>query len=194
MNREIRRKERAEREVKQLKGDIEEKNKEIEKLNSDKVGIQASVGKLEQALNEQRTINDGLVKQLDSLNVCVGDLQKQIEAQTVSMQQLEQEVTHKTGEIHAKEEEVTKSKLEMARASRELEDLKKKMVILEKAKEDLTADRAKLKAEVAELKHMFGEQKHAALVERKKLDATKQEVVALEHNLKVWKKISEIAW
>jgi hypothetical protein len=35
MNREIRRKERAEREVKQLKGDIEVKNKEIEKLNQE---------------------------------------------------------------------------------------------------------------------------------------------------------------
>jgi len=185
MNREIRRKERAEREVKQLKGDIEVKNKEIEKLNLDKVEIQGSVGKLEHALAEQRTTNDGLIKQLDLLNQVVVDLQKQIESQTVSMQQLEQEVTHKTGEIHAKEEEVTKSKLEMARTSRELEDLKKKMVVVEKAKEDLTADRAKLKTEIADVKHLFAEQKHAALVERKKMDSTKQEVTALEHNLKV---------
>lgn len=40
MNREIRRKERAEREVKQLKGDLEEKNKDIFNLKEDKVIIQ----------------------------------------------------------------------------------------------------------------------------------------------------------
>ena len=97
MNREIRRKERAEREVKQLKGDLEVKNKEIEKLNNDKLDIQGSVGKLEQSLNEQRLTNDGLNKQLESLNQSLVDLQKQIESQTVSIQQLEQEVTHKTG-------------------------------------------------------------------------------------------------
>ena len=97
MNREIRRKERAEREVKQLKGDLEVKNKEIEKLNNDQVDIQGSVGKLEQSLNEQRLTNDGLNKQLESLNQSLVDLQKQIESQTVSIQQLEQEVAHKTG-------------------------------------------------------------------------------------------------
>ncbi len=40
MNREIRRKERTEREVKQLKGDVEEKNKEVNELKNDKANIQ----------------------------------------------------------------------------------------------------------------------------------------------------------
>ena len=40
MNREIRRKERAEREVKQLKGDVDEKQKEISDLKEDKLIIQ----------------------------------------------------------------------------------------------------------------------------------------------------------
>ena len=40
MNREIRRKERAEREVKQLKGDIDEKQREITDLKGDKRTIQ----------------------------------------------------------------------------------------------------------------------------------------------------------
>ena len=68
MNREIRRKERAEREVKQLRGDLEEKNKEIEELKASKSSIQITVERLEHSLNEQRTTNDGLVKQLVSLS------------------------------------------------------------------------------------------------------------------------------
>jgi hypothetical protein len=66
-----------------------------------------------------------------------------------------------------------------------VEDLKKKIVVLEKAKEELAVERTKLKSEVTDLKRLFAEQKHLALVEKKKLDATKQEVVALEHSLKV---------
>ena len=80
---------------------------------------------------------------------------------------------------------MTKSKLEMARTSRELEDLKKKMVVLEKAKDELTSDRTKLKTEVVEMKRTLAEHKHAALVERKKMDSIKQEITSLEHNLRV---------
>lgn len=64
MNREIRRKERAEREVKQLKGDLDSKNDDIDHLNHDKVDIQSNVNRLEVSLNEQRSTNEGLVKQL----------------------------------------------------------------------------------------------------------------------------------
>lgn len=64
MNREIRRKERAEREVKQLKGDLDSKNDNIEHLNNDKVEIQANVSRLEVSLGEQKSANEGLVKQL----------------------------------------------------------------------------------------------------------------------------------
>lgn len=57
--------------------------------------------------------------------------------------------------------------------------------MLEKAKEELAVERTKLKGEVTDLKRLFAEQKHTALVEKKKLDTAKQEVVALEHSLKV---------
>jgi hypothetical protein len=46
-------------------------------------------------------------------------------------------------------------------------------------------ERTKLKADIGELKRLLAEQKHMALVERKKMDATKQEVTTLEHNLRV---------
>ena len=43
--------ERAEREVKQLKGDVESKNKDIDRLNSSKKKIEANVGQLETSLS-----------------------------------------------------------------------------------------------------------------------------------------------
>ena len=54
----------------------------------------------------------------------------------------------------------------------------------EKSKEDLVSDRTRLKAEIVTLKGQITEAKHAALVEKKKMDQIKQSVTALEHALK----------
>jgi hypothetical protein len=57
------------------------------------------VDKIEVSLAEQKTISDGLAKQLDTANNSVVDLQKQFESQAGSMQQLEQDVAQKASEI-----------------------------------------------------------------------------------------------
>lgn len=123
------------------------------------------------------------------------------------MQQLEQEVGQKSSEITSKEDEIVKARLEITRSLREVEDLKKKMLIAEKSREDLQvrlgrmlftfdlenikinyfnlqADRTRLKADIVSLKTQITEHKHQALVEKKKMDQTKQSVTSLEHNLK----------
>ena len=121
----------------QLRGDLDEKNKEIEDLKEEKIRIQSNADKLDHSLTDQRSINDSLTKQLDTSNNAVSDLQKQFESQGVTMQQLEQEVGQKSSEITSKEDEIVKARLEITRSLREVEDLKKKMLIAEKSREDL---------------------------------------------------------
>ena len=53
-----------------------------------------------------------------------------------------------------------------------------------KSREDLQTDRTRLKADIVALKTQITEHKHQALVEKKKMDQTKQSVTSLEHNLK----------
>ena len=48
----------------QLRGDLEEKNREIEDLKDEKIRIQSNSDKLDHSLTEQRSINDSLSKQL----------------------------------------------------------------------------------------------------------------------------------
>ena len=48
----------------QLRGDLEEKNREIEDLKDEKIKIQSNSDKLDHSLTEQRSINDSLSKQL----------------------------------------------------------------------------------------------------------------------------------
>ena len=120
----------------------------------------------------------------ETSNNAVSDLQKQFESQGVTMQQLEQEVGQKSSEITSKEEEIVKARLEITRSVREVEDLKKKMLTAEKSREELQADRTRLKADIVALKTNITEHKHQELVEKKKMDQTKQSVTSLEHNLK----------
>ena len=52
----------------QLRGDLDEKNKEIEDLKDEKIRIQSNADKLDHSLTEQRSINDSLSKQLGKNN------------------------------------------------------------------------------------------------------------------------------
>ena len=94
--------ERAEREVKQLKADVESRNRDIDKLNVAKHKIQANVGQLENNLSEARILNEGLEKRLETINSTVGDLQVQIDTQASTISALEQENEKKAVEITTK--------------------------------------------------------------------------------------------
>ena len=99
--------ERAEREVKQLKADVESKNRDIDRLNVAKNKIQANVSQLESSLSESRLMNEGLEKRLETVNTTVGDLQVQIDTQTSTISTLEQENEKKASEIVAKVRPIT---------------------------------------------------------------------------------------
>ena len=94
--------ERAEREVKQLKADVDSKNRDIDRLNLAKNKIQTNVGQLESSLSESRILNESLEKRLESVNSTIGDLQAQIDTQASQLSTLEQENEKKATEIVTK--------------------------------------------------------------------------------------------
>ena len=94
--------ERAEREVKQLKADVDSKNRDIDRLNQAKNKIQTNVGQLESSLSESRILNESLEKRLESVNSTIGDLQAQIDTQASQLSTLEQENEKKATEIVTK--------------------------------------------------------------------------------------------
>ena len=94
--------ERAEREVKQLKADVESKNRDIDRLNQAKNKIQTNVGQLESSLSESKILNESLEKRLESVNSTIGDLQATIDTQASQLSTLEQENEKKATEIISK--------------------------------------------------------------------------------------------
>ena len=88
--------------MKQLKADVESKNRDIDRLNVAKNKIQANVSQLENSLSEARLMNEGLEKRLETVNATVGDLQVQIDTQASTISTLEQENEKKASEIISK--------------------------------------------------------------------------------------------
>ena len=88
--------------MKQLKADVESKNRDIDRLNVAKNKIQANVSQLENSLSESRLMNEGLEKRLETVNATVGDLQVQIDTQASTISTLEQENEKKASEIISK--------------------------------------------------------------------------------------------
>ena len=184
MNREIRRKERTEREVKQLRTEVEAKVAEIAELAEDSASVQESVGKLEDALVEQRKLNDGLQYNLETLQATISDLEGQLETQAQTVQQMEAEAAKRADEISEKERVISQAKLDVGRGNRELEELRKKVASAEKGKTEVEHDRTTLKGELAGLMKQIEELKHAALVDKRRLDEKRHEISVLQNGAK----------
>ena len=88
--------------MKQLKADVDSKNRDIDRLNQAKNKIQTNVGQLESSLSESRILNESLEKRLESVNSTIGDLQAQIDTQASQLSTLEQENEKKATEIVTK--------------------------------------------------------------------------------------------
>ena len=139
---------------------------------------------MEEALLEQRGLTDSLQVQLEQRTGQISELQSQIEVQALNLGQMELEVEKKQGEVTSKEELILRGKSQLGKVMKELEEVKKRLSQVEKAKSELELDRTRLKEDLGELKKVVKEHQHGSLVEKKRLDEKKQEVVALEHQLK----------
>ena len=157
MNREIRRKERTEREVKQLRAELEEKQAEIIDLAEETSSVQESVGKLEEALVEQRKLNDGLQYNLETLNTTIGDLEAQLEANTQTVQVMEQDAEKRVQEVCERDTVIEQNRSELTKVTKEREELKKKLSAAEAAKSAVELDKGKLREEGAALRKQIDE-------------------------------------
>ena len=184
MNREIRRKERTEREVKQLKGELEDKQAEIGDLAEESSSVQQSVSKLEEALVEQRKLNDGLQYNLETLNTTIGDLEGQLEANAQTIQVMEQDYGRRVKELSERDAVIEQNRSDLSKAAKETEELRKKLCSMEAAKGDVEVEKGKMREESVSLRRQIDELMEQALVERRKQDEKKHEVSVLQNNAK----------
>ena len=89
--RETRKKDKMERELKQAKVDLETRSTEMKTMQGQIDRYKADVTKLEQQLKEQRIMNERAIKDSDILNARFQKLQQDFESQLIATDQMHQE-------------------------------------------------------------------------------------------------------
>ena len=166
----MRRKERAERELKQLKGDISAKEQELSEQSAAKTKLNETIGQLEKTGREQKELGAALEADLEAVNEKFSKLQQDHETQMSLYQQLEMELARKSSELSEKEDIEIQVRSEIMMQKKEIENLGKKISGLESLKAELEHDKEKLKTDIAAKNKEVEEHQHQALVTKKDLN------------------------
>eukprot|EP00002_Diphylleia_rotans_P004987 TRINITY_DN1392_c1_g3_i1.p1 TRINITY_DN1392_c1_g3~~TRINITY_DN1392_c1_g3_i1.p1 ORF type:complete len:887 (-),score=260.76 TRINITY_DN1392_c1_g3_i1:165-2825(-) len=158
-DREQRRKERLEKEVKELKVLLDTRNSELKTKQSQIVTATEQITKLEHQIREQRSLTDKSLKDYDNLNQRTLKLQQDLEEQMHTNTQLIAENSQRTLEIKVKDEEIQHVRQETLRVNRIRESLLKKIKLMEDQKAELEAARDQLRQEMTSLEREMESQR-----------------------------------
>ena len=166
----MRRKERAERELKQLKGDVSAKEQELSEQSAAKAKLNETIGQLERSGREQKELGAALEADLEAVNEKFSKLQQDHETQMSLYQQLEMELARKSSELSEKEDVEIQVRSEVMMQKKDIDNLGKKISGLEALKTELEHDKEKLKTDIAAKNKEVEELQHQALVTKKDLN------------------------
>eukprot|EP00794_Sanderia_malayensis_P005258 gene5258-5922_t len=149
--REMRKKEKLEKELKQTKSEVESKHSELKAKQSQLQKSQEETLRLEQQLKEQRILNERAVKDTELLNNRLTKLQQDFDAQLSSAEQLAQENNQKGAELKLREEEINNLKNESVRLARQREIIQKRFRGVEEQKVEIEHEKETLKGQIGAL-------------------------------------------
>lgn len=181
--REARRKDKMERELKQSKADLDTRQSEIKNLQSSVERYKADVTKLEQQLKEQRILNERNIKEADVLNSRFQKLQQDLQDQLAVSEQIAQENTNRALELKQKEDEVNNLKSETARLNRTRETIQRKLRQVEDHKAETEQQKELLKGQITALDRELEAAKKQAEADRKAIDDLVRERDILNKNM-----------
>lgn len=173
--REQRKKERMEKEMKDLKGTLDQRSVEMKQKQ---LSIQASeeqVAKLEQMLRDSKASTERIQKDYNQLNEKVQKLHHDLEEQIHTNTQLLAENSQKQVELKVKEDEIAQIKAEAMRVNKVREQTVKKLKSIEDSKETVEKEREEMRAEVQVLEKELESTQKAVDQERKKLEELMRE-------------------
>jgi chromosome segregation ATPase len=183
LNREIRRKERSDREVKQLNVKLEDKQREMENLAVNVDLAEKDTKILEGTLVTQKTFNDQLKSSHQRLKRTILQLQDEIDTHSFSAKQLSDQVDKKKDELTQSNEAVKHFKSDVAVKSKVIDELKFKYADQVKTCEKLKSGQTKLKVEVGKTKQQTLDMMQQSLKEKNMFQEKKNEITSLEHVL-----------
>ncbi|BBN13317.1 cilia- and flagella-associated protein 58 [Marchantia polymorpha subsp. ruderalis] len=174
-DREMKKKERLEREVKELKNSLDSKQNEVKEKMGTMVEQQEVVAKLETTLREQKAIVEKAVKDFELANQKVLKMQGDLEEQINNNTQLLAENSQKQVELKLKEDEIESFKQEIVRVNKVREATVNKLKVVEKQKEEVERQREDLTSQTLKLEKDVEAQRKLAEQERKRLEESLRE-------------------
>uniref|UniRef100_A0A3Q1J0C3 Cilia- and flagella-associated protein 58 central coiled coil domain-containing protein n=1 Tax=Anabas testudineus TaxID=64144 RepID=A0A3Q1J0C3_ANATE len=151
ISREMRLKEKLDKEVKQLHIDMESKMGEIKALNLQGQRGKEEQQRLEQQLKELKILNERSTRELEQVQVKKAKLQHEYEQLSSTKEHLSLENQQITNELKMREEEVSQMRQEIAKQTKTREAIQKKFHQMEEQKADVDVQRETLKAQITGL-------------------------------------------
>ncbi|XP_062501507.1 cilia- and flagella-associated protein 58-like [Corticium candelabrum] len=182
--REVRKKDKLERELKASKLDLDKQNAEIKLKQSQLQKLQEDVAKLEQDLKEARMLNERAAKDNDFFHQKLLRVQQDYEQQLYSFEAVSSENQQRQVELKVKEEEVVHLKQETAQISRQKERLQRKLHQIDEQKAEVERERDNLKGIIQGLDRELEQARKMAEQDRKAHDDVVRERDILTKNLR----------
>ncbi|XP_036406733.1 cilia- and flagella-associated protein 58-like [Megalops cyprinoides] len=182
-SRETRRKEKLEKEVKQLHSELDAKQSEIKVLNLQSQRSKEEQQRLEQQLREQKILSERAAKELEQLQVRNTKLQQENEQNALSTEQLSLENQQRASDLKMKEEEVNQMRQEISKLTRMREATQKKFRQTEDQKVEVEQQRDMLKNQIAGLEREMESSKKQMEIDKKAMDELVRERDILNKNM-----------
>uniref|UniRef100_A0A8D0BN97 Cilia and flagella associated protein 58 n=1 Tax=Salvator merianae TaxID=96440 RepID=A0A8D0BN97_SALMN len=182
-SRDARKKEKVEREMKQLQMELESKVTEMKTMQQGMNKSKEELLKVEQQLKEQKILNERATKELEQCTARNIKLQVENEQHSLAIEQLMQENQQKTTELRAREDEVSQMRQEIAKLTKVREVMQRKLRVVEEQKTHAECERDTLKNQISGLEKELELAKKQAEIDKKAIDELVRERDILNKNL-----------
>lgn len=181
--REGRRKDRIERELKEAKAQVEQKTNEIKNVQSTLDKTKKDVQNLEAQQKEQKVILERTLKDSDVLNTRFTKLQHEFESQVMNNDALANENALKVHELKAREDEVNALKGDTTKLNRLKDNVQKRLKQVEDQKAETEQEKEMLRSTIQTLEKELEAAKKEQERDRKAIDELTRERDLLNKNL-----------
>lgn len=144
-DRELRNKEKLERELREARQVIEQKNVEVRAKQETISRAKEEIGKLEGIIREQKLIIEKTIKEQENLQTRTAKLQQDYEEQIMTTTQLLSENQQRALELKSREDDISKLKDDIRSINRIRDGLAKKLKLLEDQKHEAEVERDQYK-------------------------------------------------
>ncbi|NXW64223.1 CFA58 protein, partial [Eurystomus gularis] len=182
-SREARKKEKVEKELKNLLAEMDNKQAEIKNLQQHIQRNKEEQLKMEQQLKEQKILNERVGKELEQFQMRNNKLMQESEQHSVMFEKVMQDIQQKTAELKARDDEVTQIRLEISKLNKVRDVLQNKLRVAEEEKVDTGHERNTLKNQISGLERELEAAKKQAEVDKKAINALVRERDMLSKNL-----------